>query len=248
MLDRAVIEGLQYASYAMELWLVVRLTRQGEWRRLFSLWAYGLTLLATDAVIRPYVLYEFGFRSPQYAYCYWLTDVMLAFAAFLLITSFFRRAYRDATGVWTTARRALVLVLFLVLGVSLYELRSNYDHLYTRFIIEFQQNLYFACAVLNTVLYLLMQRFEALDEELGLLVCGTGIQFAGPAANLALVYLTPHQHYASSFFTYLDPLCNLGMLAIWFYAITRLPQTERDRAHRRGPTVPVLAEVAARGV
>ena len=67
---------------------------------------------------------------------------------------------------------------------------------FTLFIIEFNQNLYFTCLVLNTLLYILLQQIDSADDELGLLVCGVGIQFAGPAATLALLTLTTGEHFA----------------------------------------------------
>jgi hypothetical protein len=71
------------------------------------------------------------------------------------------------------------------------------------------------------MLYILMQQIETADDELGLLVSGVGIQFAGPAASLALLHLTLG-HASSKFLVQLImPLCTLGMLLTWFYAVGR---------------------------
>ena len=66
-------------------------------------------------------------------------------------------------------------------------------------------------------------------DELELLVCGMGIQFAGPAANFALMYLTPGSHFFMSVMQYVGPLCTLGMLGLCFYAV-RIPKAARARA------------------
>jgi len=70
------------------------------------------------------------------------------------------------------------------------------------------------------MLYLLMQHIASTDEELELLVCGIGIQFAAPAASWALVYLTRGVNFAPTLHQLILPLCNAGMLLTWFYAIS----------------------------
>jgi len=73
--------------------------------------------------------------------------------------------------------------------------------------------------VLNTLLYLLLQQIDSADDQLGLLVCGVGIQFAGPAATLALLHLTANEGFARLLTTLVMRLCTLGMLLVWAYAI-----------------------------
>ena len=199
-------------------------------RGFISISIYVTLLLATDGVGRALVLYRYGFNSPQYAYFFWLTDVLLTLAAFLLVCAFFRRACVQEKKMWHTLHPMLVFVFILVLGLSFVSLSHNYDNLFSRFIVEFQQNLYFTCLVLTTLLYLLLQQRQSADEQLILLVTGMGIQFAGPAANFALVYLTPGQQYASNLYTYIGPLCTLGMLLTWFYAVAWLPEAVPTRA------------------
>jgi len=90
----------------------------------------------------------------------------------------------------------------------------------------------------------MLQYVESTDEQLGLLVCGMGIQFAGPTAGLALV------HIASAYrlFDHVGPVCTLGMLLIWIYAVRRFPTPEeatyRASGVRRG--VPALVGVGLR--
>ena len=126
----------------------------------------------------------------------------------------------------------------------------HYDHLFTRFIIGLQQNLFFACLVLNTLLYVMLQYLESVDEELNLIVCGMGIALAGPAAGLALMYLTPGGQDAGVLYGLVTPFCNLGVFALWLYAVTRSPSAEpalyiaeRDTRGRR----PAFAEIPLQG-
>jgi hypothetical protein len=224
MLDALARYGIYYLVYFLEVVLLAFLVWRGHWRRWKGIFLYVASLLAIDGIGRSYVLARYGFSSHQYAYFFWLTDVVLVLAAFLLICALSRQACHHEANLWRHVRLLLSFVFVLVLGMSLLSLHRNYQSLFSRFIIEFQQNLYFTCLILLTLLYVLMQKIEGADEELALLVCGLGIQFAGPAANFALVHLTPGQHYASLLYTYVGPLCTLGMLLIWFYAITHAPR------------------------
>ena len=146
---------------------------------------------------------------------------------------------------WRFARLLLAFVFVLVAGISVLVLARNLSALFPYFIYEFNQNLYFACLVLNTLLYFTLLQIESTDDRLGLLVCGVGIQFAGPAATLALVHLTQEaKHFALFLNSLVIPLCTLAMLLVWSYAIMRVPGKETKVARRRG-VEPVLAEVAA---
>lgn len=215
---------VQFAGYLLQAGLVVFVLLRRRVRRLVPIVAYLALLLAIDAVSRPYVLYRYGFNSSQYAYFFWLTDVLLALAAFLLLCAFFRRACRQEPKLWHFLRLMLSFVFVLVLGTSILSLSRNYTNLFGRFIVEFQQNLYFTCLVLTTLLFLLIQWLQTADEELTSLVIGMGIQFAGPAANFALIMLTPGQQFAGALLAYLGPLCTLGMLLMWLHAVARAPE------------------------
>ncbi len=96
--------------------------------------------------------------------------------------------------------------------------------------------------MLNTLLYLLLQHIDSADDQLGLLVCGVGIQFAGPAATLALIHLTRGERFAHSLGSLAMRLCTLGMLLVWAYAIVHVKDKAIQVTRREAP---VLAEVTA---
>jgi hypothetical protein len=224
MSDQLLTCGLQYAGYVVEAAIFLLLLLQGRWRRLKGLCLYVAALFMLDGVARSASLSFFGQRSTQYYYFYWVTDVVLALGAFLLVCGFFHRACAHEEKMWKFVRLVLVSVFILVLGVSALKLTSNYTHLYTVFIVEFSQNLYFSCLVLNTLLYVMMQQLAIEDDELGLLICGLGVQFAGEAAGLALIHVTLGENFSRLLFSFLNPVCTLAMLLIWIYAITRTSQ------------------------
>ena len=229
MIETLVQHGIQYGVYLAEVGLFLYLVLWGHCKRLVGVSLYVAGLLTIDAIARPRVLALYGFTSPQYFYFFYVTDAILALSAFLLVCSFFRRASVERREMWQSLRLVLVSVFIIVVGISCVSLKMNYTNLFGRFTTEFEQNLYFTCLVLNTVLYILIQHVQVADDELELLVCGMGIQFAGPAANFALMYLTPGSHFFMSVMQYVGPLCTLGMLGLCFYAV-RIPKAARARA------------------
>ena len=216
--------AVQYSTYLLEGGLLCYLLFRGHSKRLAGLTLYVGLLLAMDGVARPYVLYTYGLTSREYWYFFWLTDELLTLAAFLLVCIFFRRACADNERIWRHLRRMLLFVFVLVVGISSFSIFENYKQFLTSFVVEFEQNLYFACLVLNTLLYVLIQQIRSADEELGQLVCGLGIQFAGPAASLALAHLTLGQNYSEVLVKFIMPTCTIGMLLTWSHAVALMPK------------------------
>jgi drug/metabolite transporter (DMT)-like permease len=227
------MNGLQYAGYALELSLLVLLLVRNRIRRFPALSAYVATLFVVDALGRGWVLRHYGAKSNAYYYSYWLTDLLLALGVFLLVCTFFRRACRDHQEVWAFVRPTLRLILVLVIVVSAVALRANFQNFFTSFIYEFNQDLYFVCLVLNTVLYLMLQRFKQGHEPLNLLVCGLGVQLAGPTAGIALVHLMGNQGASRIIVVYLSSICSVAMMVIWLYAMARGPSTKGTSGSRR---------------
>ena len=215
---------LRYGGYCLELGLILYVIGRGRFKHYAAPVAYVASVLAAECV-RSYVLSHFGLSSKQYFYSYWLTDFCLALGAFFLVCAFFRRACREEEKIWGIVRPMLPMTFVLVLGISVLSLSRNYKEIYSaRFIYEFEQNLYFTCLVLVTLLYILIQQTQSADDQLGLLVTGMGIQFAGPAAIFALTSLMPGSKFGPSLLAYFSPLCSLLMLLTWSYAMVRAPK------------------------
>jgi len=221
MLHGSLIRIFQYGGYGLEVALLVALLRRGYARTMAPLVVFVGAMFSIDAVLRPWTLLRYGAESKTYFYTYWCTEVLLLIAAFLLICAFFRRAFRDRDyEVWAFVRPILAMILLLILAVTGADILHHYRELFTsNYIWEFNQNLCFTCLVINTVLFLMMQRLKNSEVQLQLLVCGLGIQFAGPTANSALVHLTSSSHASVIFFTYFSPCCALAMLGVWLYAV-----------------------------
>ena len=230
MLETLLAYAIDYTAYLLEIGLIVYVVLWGNGRRHLGLCLYLFSMVLSDCILRPYTIIHFGLHSKEYSLVYWLSDAALTLEAFALICFFFRRALLYDDKLWHQIRQMLFWVLVLVSAVSFISLYYRYAHI--AFLREFQQNLYFVCLVLNTLLYILMQNLDMQNQQLEFLVCGMGLQFAGPAACLAFAYLTPG-HHSDRLFSYVDQLCTSGMFLVWFYAIRRVPEGVRPRLKRQ---------------
>lgn len=213
---------LSYGGYTLEVGLLLYLFLRGHGKRLWEIVFY-LAMSVGVAGARIYTLHRYGLSSSEYGNCYWTTDLLLVLAAFVLVVSFFRRACSEKPEMWEYVRMLLGAVLVAIAAISYFSLASHSDRIFSSFTVQFSQNLYFACLVLTTLLYLMTLKMEIADERLGMLVCGLGIEFAGPAAGLALVFLTKGSELSRVIGVYFFPLCDIGMILTWFYAIGRVP-------------------------
>ncbi|HXX21808.1 MAG TPA: hypothetical protein VEO19_01510 [Terriglobia bacterium] len=234
--------GLQYGCMLIEAALIcycVSSARRAK-RELTPI-LYLASLLGA-ALARSSVLRLYGYRSSQYSCVYWSTDFLLVIAAFLLVCLLFRRACFQQEKLWRFVRLLLFFTFLMVVGISGLSFLSHYGRLSNLYITEFSQNMYFTCLVLNTLLYLMLLQIGSTDDQLGLLVCGVGIQFAGPAASMALYHLTTGEHFAASLATFTLPVCSLGMLLVWAYAIVCVRDRETKVARHK---IPAFAEATA---
>ncbi len=245
MIASLVVHGLQYIGYVLEVFVLVVLMTQGRWKKYpeFALFAVGYASI--DAILRPFILFHYGQTSLQYRYCYWLSDAALTLGAFLLISFFFKRACAEKKDHWPLLRSILSSVFILITLISVFSISSHYHRLIGDFIVEFQQNLYFGCLVLNTLLYVMLTQMEKMDEELNLLVCGLGVQFAGPAAMMALIYLTGIGAQAPAFFELCAQACTLATWLTWLYTLI-CKRSEESASVREREETSAFAKVSMR--
>jgi hypothetical protein len=231
---------LQDSGILIEAALVLYLIWNSQWK-VQSTAAFYLTSLLVAQLTRACFLHGYGLASQRYYYAYWTTDFLLVVSALLAVCLFFQRACSREEKMWRLIRLLLVFVVVLVAVVSGVSLSLNHNDFFTYFIVEFNQNLYFTCLVLNTLLYLMLHYINSTDDQLELLVCGLGIQFGGPAAALALVHLTNGGRFARLLVSHTFPLCTLSMLLVWAYVIAFVPRTAGGSARRDVPLPAVPA-------
>ena len=235
--------ALQDLGILIEASLVFYLAWTGRWKGQGAV-AFYLSSLVVGQVTRACFLHEYGLTSLRYYYAYWSTDFLLVMSAFGIVCLFFRRACWREEKMWRLIRLFLVWLLVLVAAISGVFLSLNRHDFFTYFLVVFNQKLYFGCLVLNTLLYLMLHYMNSADDQLELLVCGVGIQFAGPAASLALVQLSNGGRFAEFLAYQTIPLCTFGMLLVWAYVIVYVPKTAGGLGRRDAPLRAVPAELS----
>jgi hypothetical protein len=238
-----LIHLLQFPNWAAEFFLLGVLLFAGHWRKLPALTLYVACFAGVDALLRPLVQEAFGFSSSAYFYVYWISDVGLTLSTFLLVCLFFRQAFAKESKHWPAVRTGLIATFVLTGLVCYLSIESHYAHLYINFgfVMKFSQDLYFACLILITALFVLLQASEGAGDQLHLLVSGLGIQYAGPAAAMALDCVASGR--ANGVMKLAIEFCNLAMFLTWLYAVTRAAERAPAKNAPEVTRIPVLTPV-----
>lgn len=169
-----------------------------------------------------YVRSQYGYDSFQYYYFYYTGDAIPNIVGYILIGSLFDRLLRDSI-FHKYVRPALVFTFLLIVGVSAGFLSANLERFYSKFVFEFQQNMYFVGVLLTLLLWISMSYLHAESRRFVLLVSGLGIYFSSHAATYALQFLTPR---LDSVAIKIPPLAYCFMVLLWLYTFLRVPEGE----------------------
>jgi len=169
-----------------------------------------------------YFIRVYGYESLTYFYFYYTGDAIASIIGYLLIASFFDQMFRRSM-FRPYIRPTLAIFFFLVVGVSALFVWRNYSTLYSSFLIELQQNMFFVGVLLTFLLWLSMNYLHAESRRFVLLVSGLGIYFSAHAANYALQFLSSGLKNA---LTMVPPLAYTLMVALWLYTFWRVPEGE----------------------
>jgi hypothetical protein len=185
-----------------------------------------------------YVRSAFGYTSLEYFKFYYTGDAVLTVVLYLLIGSLFDQMFRNSS-FHRYVRPTLAIFFFLVVGVSALFIMRNVDHLYSRFVIELQQNMYFVGVLLTFLLWTSMSWLGAESRRFALVVSGMGIFFAALAGNYALRFLWGGVDKVAT--GVIPPLAYTVMVSLWLYTFLRVPEGEpaRTRLRLREAPVPV---------
>ena len=184
----------------------------------------NLYLLANVAFMAGgyYVITHFGYDSRQYFFFYYTGDALVNITGFILIGSFFDRMLRESV-FHKYVRPTLMFAFLLIVAVSSRFLAGNMDRFASRFVYEFQQNMYFIGVLLTFLLWISMNYLQAETRRFVLLVSGLGIYWSAHAANYALQYLVPA---LGPILTKIPPLAYNLMALLWLYTFWRIPEGE----------------------
>ena len=208
-------------SVLLSLSIVAVCVRYKYFLRYYLLNLY-LLISAFHTVGAIYIIRTYGYTSEVYFWFYYLWDAFAICIAYLLIGSFFDQMLRHSI-FRQYVRPTLGIFFILLLGVSwLYVSRSS-DQLYSRFVFEFEQNMFFVGVLLTFLLWISMMYLGAETRRFALLVSGIGIYFAAHAANYAARFLFPGLEAIAA---RIPALAYNLMVLVWLYTFLFVPEGE----------------------
>ena len=169
-----------------------------------------------------YVYLIYGYESGQYYYFYFLGDAIQNIVGYLLIASFFDRLLRESA-FHKYVRPTLAICFLLIAGISALFIVGSVEHLYSEFVLELQQNLYFVGVLLTFLLWMSVSYLDVRSRRFTLLVSGLGIYFAAHAASYALRFLFSGLEAPM---TVVPPLAYNFMVGLWLYTFLWVPEEE----------------------
>lgn len=174
-----------------------------------------------------YIIKTSGYDSLTYFYFYYTGDAVGSTIGYLLIASFFDTMLRHSM-LRRYVRPTLGLFFLLVVAVSGLFVVRNYSHLYSRFVVELQQNMFFVGVLLTFLLWISMNYLQAESRRFVLLVSGLGIYFSAHAANYAVRSLFPGSANPNlrEILSSVPPLAYTLMVLLWLYTFWRVPEGE----------------------
>lgn len=208
---------------------------------------YAVVMLLTDGL--RYVAYaRYGFQSYNYFYAFYLTDALLVLATYLLILSFFDVIFGD-TPLHSQVRLALFFFILLVGLVSQVMIARNLSHFYSRLLVEFLQNMYFAAVILTVLLWASFNHLRISDRVLGLLIAGLGITLSAQAANYAFANLLSRDMFEAlrPVLMRIPVAATLLKMGLWCYAVSGLPAPVASPAAEYHPELSLATSIEAKG-
>jgi len=218
-------------SVILSLGTVIVCVRQKCFYRYFFLNLY-LLLITISTLAGQYLIHTVGYTSAQYFYFYFTSDAITNIICYLVIGAFFDQMFRQSFFARYVRPTLAFFFLLVILITGLYIARST-DHLFSRFVLEFQQNMYFVGVLLTFLLWMSMMYLGAETRRFALLVSGLGIYFTAHAASYAASFLSTS---AQSFALQIPPVAYTLMTLVWLYTFLRVPEGEAavEPARARG--------------
>ena len=212
---------IEVLGAVLALGVVVISARQGFFKRYLFLNVYLLTNVVFTSGCY-YVRSLYGYTSLEYYYFYYVGDAIPNVIGYLLIGSFFDRLLRESV-FHKYVRPTLAIFFVLIVGISAFFIVGSVEHLYSEFVLELQQNLYFVGVLLTFLLWMSVNYLDVRSRRFTLLVSGLGIYFAAHAASYALRFLFSGLEAPM---TAVPPLAYNFMVGLWLYTFLWVPEEE----------------------
>ena len=198
-----------------------------------------------------YYLYRTeGYSSLAYFYFYYTWDAVASIIGYVLVASFFDQMFRpSAFRPYVRPTLALFFLGVLVVSGVFVSKHVGQGYFYSKFAMEFQQNMFFVGVLLTFLLWVSMSYLRAESRRFVLLVSGLGIYFSAHAVNYAFQQLFPYPLVTTAL-TKVPPVAYTVMVLLWLYTFLRVPEGEPAYVPQQGTAADrpaYAAAVAGRG-
>jgi hypothetical protein len=207
----------------LEAAVVVCALAKHSFHRYFCLNLYMSTSVLVS-IGRFVVLEKYGFLSPQYAYVWQYTDVLLTIFLYFALITLYSQVF-DEMKAEKIVRLTAVLLLLGTAVFSYSVVQQSQHRMLSHFFFELSQNLYFVGLVLTYVLWGAILKLRETRVRLIQLVLSLGMYFSVSAASYALRNLSSPSF--QSVWAYLPPIFSCLLPLAWAYAFWRLPEEAR---------------------
>ncbi|HEY1424905.1 MAG TPA: hypothetical protein VGF20_15745 [Candidatus Acidoferrum sp.] len=178
---------------------------------------------ALGELLRFRILFHYGFTSREYLYYYYYSDALLTVGLYLALISLFVHVFKELA-----AEKVVIFgACFLLGATSLFSylvIQQSSTRLFSSFVVELSQNLYFVGMVLTYVLWAAILKLRETRAQLVQLVLALGVYFSLLAANYAIRNLYPS---ISPLATALVQMSGCLLPAAWAYAFYNVPSDAR---------------------
>ncbi len=212
-----------FISLLLEVAVAVCILHRREFLRYLPLNLYLFSNALTSCGLY-FCSEKFGFRSAEYFYSYYSSDILLSVLMCFVIGEIFRQVFAGSAASQYVRGAAGILLgcsaLFAYLAVRQYG-----DQLTKQFVVELEQDLNFVGVVLSYALLGAVIKLRETRVRLVQLSLSLGVYFSALAGTYALRNLFPV--LGSSVLRWLPPIISLWLPLAWAYTFMRVPEDAR---------------------
>jgi hypothetical protein len=179
--------------------------------------AFFILLTLCNPIARPWVISRYGFSSPEYLYCYWVTDATYVLTLYGILFLLYRCALLGATRIWGSARLilgGLLVITWVLSGVQTWDSPGSWF----RWFLTFEVYVTLLLLPLSLTLLLAVRRLES-AQDLALPVYGL-LFLVAPSATL-IIRWCPHDSVELALFHWVSICSPILAFAVWGYAYVR---------------------------
>jgi hypothetical protein len=216
----------------LEISVVLCSLAKGSFRRYLSLNVYMLAACFVN-IARFKILFTYGFRSAEYGYFYYYSDLLLTIGLYCALMGLYSYVFEEL-GAEQYVRLGALLLLLGTAGFSFAIVQQSSSRLMGHFVLDNRalghlvleacQNLYFVGLALTYVLWGAMLKLRETRTRLIQLVLALGLYFSVFAASYALRNLSTG---LNDVWPYVIPIAGCLLPLAWAYAFWRIPEEAR---------------------